>query len=113
MLISACASSNQAFLMMYSAYKLNNQVDNTQPSCTPFHIWNQSVVPCPVLTFFLTCIQMSQKAGQVGWYSHLFKKFLQFSVIHTAKGFGIVKKAEVDVFLELSCFLMIQWMLAI
>ena len=39
------------------------------------------------------------------WYSHLFQNFLQFVVIHTVKGFGIVHKAEVDVFLELSCFL--------
>ena len=38
------------------------------------------------------------------WYSHLFKNFLQFVVMHTVKGFGIVNKAEVDVFLELSCF---------
>ena len=38
------------------------------------------------------------------WYSHLLKNFPQFIVIHTAKGFGIVNKAEVDVFLELSCF---------
>ena len=38
------------------------------------------------------------------WYSHLFQNFPQFSVIHTVKGFGIVKKAEIDVFLELSCF---------
>ena len=52
---------------------------------------------------FLTCIQVSQEAGQVVWYSHLFKNFSQFAVIHTAKGFGIVNKAEVDV-LELSCF---------
>ena len=40
----------------------------------------------------------------VVWYSHLFKNFPQFVVIHTVKGFGIVNKAEVDVFLELSCF---------
>ena len=51
---------------------------------------------------FLTCIQNSQEAGQVVWYSHLFKNFPQFVVIHTVKGFGIVNKA--DVFLELSCF---------
>ena len=38
------------------------------------------------------------------WYSHLFKNYPQFIVIHTFKGFGIVKKAEIDVFLELSCF---------
>ena len=53
---------------------------------------------------FLTCIQISQEAGQVVWYSHLFQNFPQFTVIHTVKGFGIVNKAEIDVFLELSCF---------
>ena len=53
---------------------------------------------------FLTCIQISQEAGQVGWYSHLLQNFPQFIVIHTVKGFGIVNKAEIDVFLELSCF---------
>ena len=54
---------------------------------------------------FLACIQISQEAGQVVWYSHLLKNFPQFVVIHTIKGFGVVNKAEVDVFLELSCFL--------
>ena len=49
-------------------------------------------------------MQISQEAGQVVWYSHLFKNFPQFIVIHTVKGFGIVNKAEIDVFLELSCF---------
>ena len=53
---------------------------------------------------FLTCIQISQEAGQVVWYSHLFQNFPQFIVIHTVKSFGIANKAEVDVFLELSCF---------
>ena len=53
---------------------------------------------------FLTCIQVSQKAGQVVWYSHLLKNFPQFIVIHTVKGFGTVNKAEIDAFLELSCF---------
>ena len=53
---------------------------------------------------FLTCIQVSQEAGQVVWYSHLSKNFHQFIVIHTVKGFGIVNKAEIDVFLEFSCF---------
>ena len=62
---------------------------------------------------FLTCIQISQEAGQVVWYFHLFQNFPQFIVIHTVKGFGIVNKAEIDVFLELSCFSMIQQMLAI
>ena len=49
-LIPACASFSPAFCMMYSAYKLNKQADNIQPWQTPFLIWNQSVVPCPVLT---------------------------------------------------------------
>ena len=53
---------------------------------------------------FLTCIQISQEAGQVVWYSPLLKNFPQFVVIHTAKGFGVVYKAEVGFFLELSCF---------
>ena len=53
---------------------------------------------------FLTCIQISQEADQVVWCSHLLKNFSQFLVIHTVKGFGIVNKAEIDVFLELSRF---------
>ena len=53
---------------------------------------------------FLTCIQISQGTGLVVWYSHLFQNFPQFIVIHTVEGFGIVNKAEIDVFLELSCF---------
>ena len=48
--------------------------------------------------------QVSQEVGQVVWYSHLFKNFPQFIVIHTVKGFGIVNKAEMDVFLELLFF---------
>jgi len=53
---------------------------------------------------FLTCIQISQEAGQVVWYSHLFQNFSQFVVIHTVKGFRTVNEAGVDVFLELYCF---------
>ena len=53
---------------------------------------------------FLTCIPVSQEAGQVVWCSHLFQNFPQFIVIHTVKDFGIVNKAGIDVFLELSCF---------
>ena len=53
---------------------------------------------------FLTCIQVSQEAGKVVCYSCLFKNFPQFVVMHTVKGFGVVDKAEIDVFLELSCF---------
>ena len=54
---------------------------------------------------FLTCIHISQEAGQVVWYSHLFQNFPQFVVIHTVvKGFGVINNVEVDVSLELSCF---------
>ena len=53
---------------------------------------------------FLICIQISQEAGKLVWYSHLFKNVPQFVVIHIVKGFGVVNKAEVDVFLEFSCF---------
>ena len=53
---------------------------------------------------FLTCIQISQEARQMVWYSYLLKNFPEFVVVQTVKGFVIVNKAEVDVFLELSCF---------
>ena len=61
--------------------------------------WSMSSSNC----CFLTCIQVSQEAGQVVWYSHLFQNFPQFIVIHTVKVFGIVNKAVIDVFLEPSC----------
>ena len=61
---------------------------------------------------FLTCIKIPQEAGQVVWYSHLFKNCPQFVVIHTVRGFGLVNKAEIDNFLEPSCFFMIHRMLA-
>ena len=62
---------------------------------------------------FLTCIQISQEAGQVVWCSHLFQNFPQFVVIHAVKGFGIINKAEIDVLWNSLAFLMIQRMLAI
>ena len=52
----------------------------------------------------MTHIQASQEAGEVVWHSPLFKNIPQFAVIHTVKGFGVVNEAEVDVFLEFSCF---------
>ena len=64
-------------------------------------------VCCSMSSFnccFVTGIQVSQEAGQVVWYSYLFQDFPQVLVIHTVKGLGIVNKAEVDVFLEISCF---------
>ena len=54
--------------------------------------------------WFLTYILISQEAGKVVLHSHLLKNFSQFVVIHTVKGFHIVNKAEVDVFMEFSCF---------
>ena len=53
---------------------------------------------------FLTCIQISQEAGQVVWYSHLLKNFPEFVVVHRVKAFGLVNKAEVDAFMELFSF---------
>ena len=88
---------------MYSPYKLNKQGVSIQPWCTALPILNQSIVPCLVLTCFLACIQISQETGKVVWYSS--KNFPQFVVIHTIRGFGIVSEADVDVFLEFSCFL--------
>ena len=90
--------------MMYSVYKLNKQVtiycldvllSQFEPVCCSMSSSNSC---------FLTCVQISQEAGQVVWYSRVLKNFLQFVVIHTVKVFGIVNKAEIDVFLELSCF---------
>ena len=52
----------------------------------------------------MTCIKVLQEAGKVVWYSYLFRNFLQFVVIHAIKNFSVVKEAEVDVFVELSCF---------
>ena len=83
-LIPACVSSSPAFHMIYSAYKLNKQGDNIQPWRTPFPIWNQSVVPCPVLTFwpayrFLkrqvrwSCIPISFRISHSVWWSTLSK----------------------------------------
>ena len=86
-------------------YSLDILLPNFEPVCCSMSSSNYC---------FLTCIQISQEAGQVVWYSHLLKNVPQFVVVHTVKGFGTVNKAEVDVFLELSCFfLMIQRMLAI
>ena len=82
--------------MMYSAYNLTYPFPNLEVVCHSMSSSN---------CCFLTCIQISQEPGQVVWYSHLCKDFPQFVVIHTVKDFGfVVNKAEVDVFLEFSCF---------
>ena len=82
-LIRACASSSPAFLMMYSEYKLNNQGDYIQPWCIPCPIWNQSVVPCPVLTVASwPAYRLFKK--QVRWSGiPISSRIFQFIVIHT------------------------------
>ena len=90
--------------MMYSAYKLNKQGGNIQPWHTPFPVWNQAVVPCPVLTVTSWPAYRFLKR-QVRWSGIP----ISFRIFHsllwsTLKGFGIVNKAEIDVFLKLSCF---------
>ena len=90
---------------MYSAYKLNKQGDNIQPWCTPFLIWNKSIVPRPVLTVASWPAYRFLKR-QVRWSGiPILKNFPQFVVIHTVKRIGVVHKLEVHIFLELSCFL--------
>ena len=98
-LILFCASSSPAFRMMYFAYKLNKQGDNTQPWRTPFTIWNQSVFPCVVLTVPIwPAYRFLSRRIRWSGIPISFRIFPQFAVIHTVKGFSIVNEAEVDVF---------------
>src|SRR5574337_844936 len=100
-LIPACASSSPAFLMMYSAYKLNKQGNNIQPWRTPFPVWNQSVVPCPVLTDLHTGFSRGRSGGLV------FPSLSEFSTVYCdphSQSFGIVNKTDINGFLELSYF---------
>ena len=85
---------------MYSACKLNKRGDNIKLCRTPFPIWKQPVVPCPVITVASWSAYRFLKRQVRSPVSHLFKNFPQFVVIHTFKGFGIVSKAGVDIFLE-------------
>ena len=90
--------------MMYSAYKLNKQDDNTQPWRTAFPIWNQSVVPCPVITVASWPAYRFLKR-QVRWTDiPISWRIFQFVVIYPIKCFGVVSKAEIVVFLEVCCF---------
>ena len=103
-LIPAGATSSPAFLMMYSAYKLNKHGDNIQPWHTPFPIWNQSVVPCPVTTVASWPAYRFLKR-QVRWSG--FPISFRISIVYCdphSKGFGIFNRTEVDAFLEFSCF---------
>ena len=99
-LIPVCASHSLAFCKMYPAYNLNTQGDNIQP----FPICNQPVVSCPVLTvaswpaYRFLRRQVRWSGIPISW------RIFQFVVIHTVKGFGLVSRAEVDIFLEVPCF---------
>ena len=103
-LIPACSSSSPALHMMYSAYKLNKQGDNIQPWRTPFPIWNQSVVPCPVLTVASWSAYRFLRRQNRWSIIATSQRIFQFVVIHTVKDFGIINNTKVDVFLEHSCF---------
>ena len=101
---SICDSSSLAFHMLNSAYKLNKYRDNIQLWRTPFPVLNQSIFICLVLTVaswpaYRFCRRQVRWSGiPSSW------RIFQFVVIHTIKGFSLVNEAEVDVFLELSCF---------
>ena len=97
-LIPVCNFPSLVFLMMCSAYRLNKQGNSRQPCRIPFSILNHSVVHTGFYCCFLTRIQISQETGKMVWYSHLFKSFPQFVMIHTVKGFSIVDETEVNVF---------------
>ena len=97
-LIPTSESSSPAFHMMFSAYTLNKPCDSIQSWCTPFPLWNQSVVPCPVLTVASWSAYRFHRR-QVRWSGiPIFLRIFQFVVIHTVKGFGVINEAEVDVF---------------
>ena len=101
------SSSSLAFHMIYSAYNITLLYIRQYTTLT-YSFPNLEPVYCPMSSSnccFLIYTQISQEAGKVYvWYSHLFKNFPQFVVIHTVKGFSIVNKAEVDVFLQFPCF---------
>ena len=110
---SACLmhpTCSPAFLMMRS-YRLNKQGDSRQPCHTPFSMLfpcSFEAISCSIQgsnCCFLNHLQVSQETGKMVWYSQLSKSFPQFAIIHTVKRFGVLDETEIDVFLELSCFL--------
>ena len=107
-LIPACASSSLAFCMMYSAYKLNKQGDNIQPWSNPFSIWNHSLVPCPVLTV-VSWHPYRLLRRQVRWSCIPISFRIFHSLLWSTQSKALaskvkkVSKAEMDLFLELSC----------
>ena len=91
-LIAVCVSSSLAFHMMHCAYKLNKESDNIQLCCTPFPIWNQSILPCPVL-IVASWSGYRFLSWQVRWSDiPISLRVFQFVVIHTVKVFGVISK---------------------
>ena len=112
--LMSSAGIQKLFCGIYSAFKCSFDGFVREKVVSP--PYSSAILGPPPISssncYFLTCIQVSQEAGKVVWYFHLLKDFPQFIVIHTVKGFGVVNKAEVDVFLELSClfyFIFFSW----
>ena len=112
-LIPACSTSSLAFLMMCSAHRSNKQGESKQPCLTPFSMLNQSVVPYRILTVASWHVYMFLRRQARWWYSHVFKSFPQFIMIHIVKAFGIIDETEVDIFWNSLVFSVIQQMLPI
>ena len=89
---------------MYSAFMLNKQGDNHSLVMVLSKFWTSPLFDVHFYCF-LTRIWVYQETCKVVWYSHLFKNFLRFAVIHTVKGFMVVNEAETDMFLKFPCFL--------
>ena len=113
-LISACLPCSLVFNMTYSEYKLNKCINNIQPWWTPFPIWNQSIVPCPVPTvvswpaYRFLRRQVRWSGIPISW------RIFQFVVIYKVKGFGLINKADVYLLLFLwsnGCWLFYLWFL--
>ena len=103
--IPACNLTSPAFLTVCSAYRLNKRWQQTALS---YSFLDLEPISCSIQgskCCFLTRIQLSQETGKMVWYSHLFKSFPQFLMLHTVKGFRVADETEVEVFLEFPCFL--------
>ena len=113
--ISACVSPSPAFSMMYCASELNKQGDNIQPWCSPFPNLTQFVVPRLFLTVASWPVYSSCRRQVMFFcYSQLLKNFPQFVMIHRVKGFVLCHQwSRTRCFSGITCFSMIQWMLAI
>ena len=113
-LIPACASSSPAFHMMYSTYKLYKQGDNIQPWHTPFPIWNQSIVSCPVLTV-VSWPAYSFIRKQIRWSGIPISLRMFHSLLWSTQSKALAQsmKQKEMFFWNSLAFSVIQWMLAI